>query len=136
MDNTRSESESLLIRSEAEAKSLNIKAEMEFKNLMMKAEAEAKALLMKAEAESKAILMKAEAENKRAQLLSKNPLGGQLALFELYTDMVTNSMDGIEKVVYLPSDLTNFNPFNFIPLQNFGGNIGNMPKSNIPNNNK
>jgi regulator of protease activity HflC (stomatin/prohibitin superfamily) len=136
MDNTRNESDSLLIKAEAEAKSLNIKAEMEYKNMLMKAEAEAKALLMKAEAETKAILMKAEAENKRAQLLSKNPLGGQLALFELYTDMVTNSMDGIEKVVYLPSDLTNFNPFNFVPLQNFGGNIGNMPKTNMPNNNK
>lgn len=59
---------------------------------------------MKAAAEAKAILLKADAEAKRAEMIQKTTLGGQLAIFNVYAEMVKASMQGVEKVVYLPSE--------------------------------
>merc|ERR1711971_1525100 len=59
---------------------------------------EAEALIARAKAEAEAIRLKAEAE--RAELLSKTPLGSQLALLELWSGTVQKSNEGISKVVY------------------------------------
>merc|ERR1711912_68915 len=58
------------------------------------------ALIAKAKAEAEAIRLKAEAEADRAELLSKTPLGSQLALLELWSGTVERSNGGISKVVY------------------------------------
>merc|ERR1712187_843440 len=64
------------------------------------ARAEAEAIRLKAEAEAEAIRTKAKAEAERAALLSKTPLGSQLALLELWSGTVEKSNEGISKVVY------------------------------------
>eukprot|EP01116_Phalansterium_solitarium_P011185 TRINITY_DN267_c0_g2_i5.p1 TRINITY_DN267_c0_g2~~TRINITY_DN267_c0_g2_i5.p1 ORF type:complete len:370 (+),score=201.59 TRINITY_DN267_c0_g2_i5:248-1357(+) len=71
---------------------------------LTRARADADALLILAEADAKAIRMKSQAESERAEKLSDGPLGGQLAMFQLYSDMVQKSIGGVEKVVYLSSD--------------------------------
>merc|ERR1711879_995271 len=68
--------------------------------LIAKAKAEAEAIRLKAEAEAAGIRTKAKAEAERAELLSKTPLGAQLALLELWSGTVQKSNEGISKVVY------------------------------------
>eukprot|EP00026_Physarum_polycephalum_P003919 Phypoly_transcript_03936.p1 GENE.Phypoly_transcript_03936~~Phypoly_transcript_03936.p1 ORF type:complete len:695 (+),score=150.76 Phypoly_transcript_03936:149-2233(+) len=80
------------------------------------AQGEAEALIIKAEAESRAIELKAAADKKRAQDLGSTPLGSQLALLTVQSDMVTKSMQGVSKVVYLPSNANVAST----PLQLFG----------------
>merc|ERR1711972_928145 len=63
-------------------------------------EAEARIAQAKAEAEAIKLKAKAEAEAERAELLSKTPLGSQLALLELWAGTVEKSNEGISKVVY------------------------------------
>ena len=67
------------------------------------AQGEAEALLIKAEAESKAIELRAAAEKKRAVELGGTPLGSQLAVLSIQSEMVTKSMQGVSKVIILPS---------------------------------
>jgi hypothetical protein len=52
-------------------------------------------------------------------MLSQTKLGGQLAMFQMYTEMVKNCMEGVQKVMYLPSDAAN-NPFSFFALNSSG----------------
>jgi len=84
---------------------------------------EAESLLIKAEAEAKAIELKAAAEKKRAQELGATQLGSQLALLTVQSDMVTKSMSGVQKIIYLPSNASMAQT----PLQLFG-----MPGMGIP----
>jgi len=84
---------------------------------------EADALLIKAEAEAKAIELKAAAEKKRAQDLSATPLGAQLALLTVQSEMVVKAIGGVEKIIYLPSNAS----LAQTPLQLFG-----MPSMGIP----
>jgi len=91
-------------------------AKAESESLLIQARASAQALELKAEAESKAILLKADAEAKRADLLQKTSLGGQISMFQMYSDMVKNSLTNVPKVIYLPSDASH-NPFSFANLQ-------------------
>lgn len=86
---------------------------------LMRNRAEAQAIQLKAEAEAKCILLKADAEAKRAELLSISPLGGQLAMFQLYSDMVKSSMGGVEKTIYLSTEAIN-NPFPLFSAQGSG----------------
>jgi regulator of protease activity HflC (stomatin/prohibitin superfamily) len=87
------------------------------------AQGEAEALLIKAEAESKAIELRAAAEKKRAVELGGTPLGSQLAVLSIQSEMVTKSMQGVSKVIYLPSNANMAQT----PLQLFG-----MPGAGIP----
>jgi len=101
----------------------NANAEAKASALQKIAEGEAKALLLRAEAEAKAIEMKASAEKKRAQELSTTPLGSQLAVLEVQSNTVTQSMNGVQKIIYLPSGANMANT----PLQLFG-----LPGMGIP----
>jgi len=87
------------------------------------AQGEAEALLIKADAESKAIELKALAEKKRAVELGGTPLGSQLAVMAIQADMVTKSMQGVAKIIYLPSNAN----MSQTPMQLFG-----MPSMGIP----
>jgi len=84
---------------------------------------DADALLIKAEAEAKAIELKAAAEKKRAQDLGATQLGSQLAILNVQSDMVTKSISGVQKIIYLPSNSS----LAQTPLQLFG-----MPSMGIP----
>jgi len=117
MDSARIDAESLLLLADSEAKSQNFKVQSEVNFLMKRAEAEAKSLELKAKAESEAILLKAESESKRSEMLSQTTLGGQMALFEMYSNMVKKTMKGVDKVIYLPSEMSG-NPFNFYSMEN------------------
>jgi regulator of protease activity HflC (stomatin/prohibitin superfamily) len=96
----------------------------EAESTLVKARADATALEIQAEAEAKAILLKGDAESKRASLISATPLGGEIAMYQLYSDMVKTSMQGVEKVIYMPVESAN-NPLSFFNLQ-----AGNVPGYN------
>lgn len=89
------EAEALMIKTESvtNAKALEIKRT---------AEAEANAMLLKAEVKAKSIEMEADAEKKRANNLDSSDIGKKLAILELQTNMVKESLTGIQKIVYLP----------------------------------
>jgi len=87
------------------------------------AQGEAEAMIIKAEAESKSIELKAAAEKKRAQELGGTPLGSQLAVLSVQSDMVTKALHGVQKIIYLPSNAN----LAQTPLQMFG-----MPAMGIP----
>lgn len=95
----------------AEAESLKI-------SLMSQAEAEAEAILVKAKAEAEAIQLKAQAEAKRAEMLSNTDLGQQEALLNIYSDMVVNSNQGVEKVIYMDPTVNKDSPFALGSLNN------------------
>jgi len=83
----------------------------------------AQSTLVKAEAEAKAIELKASAEKKRAQDLSSTPLGEKLALLSVQSEMIQKSMEGVTKIIYLPTNMTTGQS----PIQLFG-----MPGMGIP----
>eukprot|EP01113_Clastostelium_recurvatum_P042398 TRINITY_DN686_c0_g1_i3.p1 TRINITY_DN686_c0_g1~~TRINITY_DN686_c0_g1_i3.p1 ORF type:complete len:680 (-),score=251.32 TRINITY_DN686_c0_g1_i3:72-2111(-) len=80
----------------------------------------AEAMLLQAQAEAKAVELKSAAEKKRAVEVSATELGKQLALMSLQSGMVTKSLQGVSKIVYLPPGTNN-------PIQMFG-----MPNMGIP----
>lgn len=109
------ESEVIRIKTQAAAKQLATEAEARNSSIVAdargKAEAakivaqgEADSLLIKAEAEAKAIELKAAAERKRAEELSATPLGEKLAMMTVNAQMVTESLKGVQKIIYLPSN--------------------------------
>jgi regulator of protease activity HflC (stomatin/prohibitin superfamily) len=123
------ERESEVIRIKAQSAAKQINTEAEARNNVLVADAKAKAqaakivaqgdadsLLIKAEAESKAIELKAAAERKRAEELSANPLGEKIAMMNIQAQMVTQSMQGVQKVIYLPSNAN----LAQMPIQLFG----------------
>merc|ERR1711879_209946 len=84
----------------AGAKSQAFAATQAAEALIAQARAEAETIRLKAEAEAEAIRIKAQAESERAELLSKTPLGSQLALLSVWAETVQKSNEGISKVVY------------------------------------
>merc|ERR1711971_818686 len=89
----------------------------------------AEAIRLKAEAEAEAIRTKAKAEAERAELLSKTPLGSQLALLELWSGTVQKSNEGISKVVYCdPSVQMAAGGGNPLGLLGLGGPQGELEK--------
>eukprot|EP01119_Soliformovum_irregulare_P018340 TRINITY_DN55_c2_g1_i1.p1 TRINITY_DN55_c2_g1~~TRINITY_DN55_c2_g1_i1.p1 ORF type:complete len:685 (+),score=227.55 TRINITY_DN55_c2_g1_i1:51-2105(+) len=92
---------------------------------VIKAKAEAESKTLRAEAEAKSILIKAEAEARRSQLLAATPLGGQMATFEIYSDMMKSSMTNVKKIVYLPTDVAK-NPAALMSIQTTSGDGGMM----------
>eukprot|EP01090_Pellita_catalonica_P000723 TRINITY_DN10500_c0_g1_i1.p1 TRINITY_DN10500_c0_g1~~TRINITY_DN10500_c0_g1_i1.p1 ORF type:complete len:270 (+),score=73.78 TRINITY_DN10500_c0_g1_i1:92-811(+) len=107
---TKAKNRATMDQAQAKADAAKIIATGEANAKLISVEAEAKAIERRAQAEASAIEQRAKAEAKRAELLSQTPLGGQLAMFELQTQMVSKSLQGIEKIVYLPTDLAK-NPF-------------------------
>jgi len=121
------EAEVTRIKTQAAAKQLAMEAETRNNTIVAEAKAkaasakivaqgEADSLLIKAEAEAKAIELKAAAERKRAEELSATALGEKLALLNVQAQMVTQSMQGVQKVIYLPSNAS----LAQTPLQLFG----------------
>lgn len=94
----------LSMETEAKNKALISNAETEAKSIETLAQAKANALIIQARAESETIRLKAVAEKKRAEDVSSTELGPKLAILEIQSQMVTNSLQGIQKIVYLPSD--------------------------------
>eukprot|EP01117_Protostelium_nocturnum_P011094 TRINITY_DN4026_c0_g1_i1.p1 TRINITY_DN4026_c0_g1~~TRINITY_DN4026_c0_g1_i1.p1 ORF type:complete len:725 (+),score=259.13 TRINITY_DN4026_c0_g1_i1:386-2560(+) len=119
----KAEGASIALKTETDARNRQIMevAKADAEAALIAAKAQAQALELKAEAEAKAIILKAEAESKKAQMLNSTPLGGQLTMFQMYANMVKESMAGVEKVIYLPADAAN-NPFSFMSLAQ--GNLG------------
>merc|ERR1719379_2661250 len=68
--------------------------------MIAQARADAEGIRLRAEAEAEAIRIKAKAEAERAEMLSKTPLGAQLALLSVWAETVQRSNEGISKVVY------------------------------------
>jgi regulator of protease activity HflC (stomatin/prohibitin superfamily) len=112
----------LKTKTDAQNRAISETAKTNAEATVIRARADAQAIEVKAQAEAKSILVKSEAESKRSELLTKVPLGGQLAQFEVYTEMVSSSMKGIDKVLYLPVDGTN-SPLSFLNTQGMLGNI-------------
>eukprot|EP01119_Soliformovum_irregulare_P018339 TRINITY_DN55_c1_g1_i1.p1 TRINITY_DN55_c1_g1~~TRINITY_DN55_c1_g1_i1.p1 ORF type:complete len:693 (-),score=234.92 TRINITY_DN55_c1_g1_i1:66-2144(-) len=117
----RTEAESFRLKTSTDAanKATMETAKAEADAAVIRARAEAQAIQLRAEADAKCILLKADAEAKRAELLSVSPLGGQLAMFQLYSEMVKKSMSGVEKTIYLPTEAIN-NPFPLFSAQGSG----------------
>jgi regulator of protease activity HflC (stomatin/prohibitin superfamily) len=124
MQDAQTRVESIQLLASAEAKAFTIKTESESTAragaILRTAKAEADALKLKAEAEAKAIELKANAEMIRNKNLDVNEIGKELARLTIQSETVTKSMQGVEKMIYLPS---NANMGNF-PLQMFGLNGG------------
>merc|ERR1712054_613149 len=94
------EARSLMIATESENKSKIEKSEAQAKSQEVEVNQEAEAIVSQAKAEAEAIRLKAEAEAERANLLSKTPLGKQMALLDRWAGTVEKSSEGISKVVY------------------------------------
>jgi len=97
---TESQNKAQLEKSEAQARSKQFTVNQEAEALITVARAEAEAIRLRAEAEADGIRTKAKAEAERAELLSKTPLGSQLALLQLWSGTVEKSNEGVSKVVY------------------------------------
>jgi regulator of protease activity HflC (stomatin/prohibitin superfamily) len=127
---TESENKAYLAKSEAEAKSKQFIVNQEAEALIAKAKAEAEAIRLKAEAEAAGIRTKAKAEAERAELLSKTPLGSQLALLELWSGTVEKSNEGISKVVYCDPSVQlaagGGNPLSLLGLGQLQGELGKL----------
>merc|ERR1712185_743265 len=116
--------------SESEAKAKAFIVNQEAEALIAKAKAEAEAIRLKAEAEAAGIRTKAKAEAERAELLSKTPLGSQLALLELWSGTVERSNEGISKVVYCDPSVQmaagGGNPLSLLGLGQLQGELGKL----------
>jgi regulator of protease activity HflC (stomatin/prohibitin superfamily) len=114
----RAEGEAIKLTTETNAKNKAIleSARAEADAQVIKAKAESQSVELRAQAEAKSILLKAEAEAKRADMLNNTPLGGQIQMYSMYAEMVKQSLQGVEKVVYLPTDGQS-NPLSFWAFQ-------------------
>lgn len=114
----KAQSAAKLMATEAEARNNTLLADAKAKAMAAKivAQGDADALLIKAEAEARAIELKAAAERKRAEELSATPLGEKLALMNVQAQMVTSALQGVQKIIYLPSNANLAQS----PLQLFG----------------
>merc|ERR1712125_251821 len=115
------------------ARSKQFIVNQEAEALIARAKAEAEAIRLKAEAEAEGIRVKAKAEAERAELVSKTPLGAQLALLELWSGTVQKSNEGISKVVYCDPSVQlaagGGNPLSLLGLNRLQGELGKL--SNI-----
>merc|ERR1719277_532224 len=119
-------------KAEAQAKSQGFAVNQEAEARIAQAKAEAEAIRLKAEAEAEAIRTKARAEAERAELLSKTPLGSQLALLELWSSTVEKSNEGVSKVVYCDPSVQlaagGGNPLSLLGLSNLQGELDKLSK--------
>jgi len=114
----KAEGDSIRLKTETDAKNRAVleTAKAEADANVIRAKAEATATELRAQAEAKSILLRGEAEAKRAELLANTPLGPQIQMYQMYVDMVKTSLKGVEKVIYMPSEMSN-NPLNFWTMQ-------------------
>jgi regulator of protease activity HflC (stomatin/prohibitin superfamily) len=99
-------------------------AESERLKVQIEAEAAANAAITKAKAEAESIRLVSEAESKRAHQLSETALGQQQALLQVYADMVKESNQGIEKIVYMdPTLAQNGSAFSMAALSNLNRDL-------------
>jgi len=108
----KAEGEAVKLNTEISAKNKAVmeSAKAEADAQVIRAKAEAQAIELKAQAESTSVVVKAEAEAKRADMLNKTPLGGQIQLYQMYVEMVKHSMEGVQKVVYMPPESSSLMP--------------------------
>jgi len=108
---TDSKNEALISEAKAKAQAEQLKVETAAKAEALatveRAKADAEAIRLKGQADAEAFETMAKAEAERAQLLSNTPLGSQLSLLRVYSEMVAKSNEGVEKIVY--SDLRDNN---------------------------
>lgn len=116
IDLARSRAQADIIKSEAEAKSM-----VTLRN------ADAQALLSYKTAEAEGIRLLADAEADRAAKLQSTGLGRDLALAEIYSKTVSESMSGVEKMVYLPSEK---GLFSFLDMQTVSSAVGQLAGTN------
>merc|ERR1712048_290186 len=129
---TGSQNKAQLHKAEALARSQAVAVNQEAEARIAQAKAEAEAIKMRAEAEAAAIRTKAQAEAERSELLSKTPLGSQLALLELWAGTVEKSNEGISKVVYCDPSVQlaagGGNPLSLMGLSNLQGELDKLSK--------
>lgn len=127
---TESQNKAQLEKSEAQAKAKAFIVNQEAEALVARAKAEAEAIRLKAAAEAEGIRTKAKAEAERAELLSRTPLGSQLALLELWSGTVEKSNEGISKVVYCDPSVQfaagGGNPLSLLGLGQLNGELGKL----------
>merc|ERR1712204_12341 len=115
-DSEKAQAESLAsaqrVRSDMEANTRRTQAQAEADSVRLKAQAEADAVKIHAEA----FISQAKAE--RAKLLAATPLGEKLSLLEVYGDVVKQSNEGVQRIVYVdPTTTQAGNPFSLLTLQ-------------------
>jgi len=134
---TESQNKAQLEKAESLAKSQAFAVNQEAAAIIAQARAQAEAIRLQAEAEAGAIQIKAKAEAERAELLSKTPLGSQLALLELWAGTVERSNAGISKVVYCDPSVQmaagGGNPLGLLGLNSLQGELSKL--TNIGNKN-
>jgi len=122
---TDSQNKAQLEKSESAAKSAAFTANQKAEAMIAQARAEAEGIRLRAEAEAEAIRIKAKAEAERAEMLSRTPLGSQLALLSVWAETVQKSNEGIDKVVYCDPSIQNAvggaNPLGLLGLGGLSG---------------
>merc|ERR550525_413856 len=97
--------------------------------MMERARAEAEAIKLKGDADAAVLEAKAKAEASRAQQLSAHgPLGAQLALLSVYSEMVSKSNEGVQKIVYSDLQSNNLGILGLPSLDSLGANLTSLEK--------
>ncbi len=124
ISDAQTQAESIKVLALAQAQAITIKTEAEAlakaMSIQTLAKAEADAIKMKADADAKAMELMADAKKRQAINLDTNDIGKEIAKLEIQAEMVTKSMQGVQKMIYLPPGANMGN----IPLQLFGINGG------------
>ena len=108
--NARAKAQAMKEDAQAQAEALKIQAAAKMEATKLEAEARAASIRVIAEAEAEATRVKGEAESERATKLGSVAFGREVTLAEIHANMVVKSMGGIQKVVYLPTEMQR-NPF-------------------------
>ena len=108
--NARAKAQAMKEEAQAQAEALKIQAGARMEATKLEAEARAASIRVIAEAEAEATRAKGDAESERATKLGSIAFGREVTLAEIHANMVEKSMAGVEKVVYLPTEMQK-NPF-------------------------
>ena len=95
----------VMTRSRAEANVVRETAAAHAEATTIEARARAEAIELVAAAEAAATKLRGEAEAKRAQMIGEVAFGREVTLAEIQAKMMTESIGGVEKMVYLPTDM-------------------------------
>jgi len=77
--------------------------------VVIAAEASGQSILKKKEAEAEGLRLLGRAEAKRATMLAESGLGREIALAEIYGKALERSVEGLDAIVYLPTEKGMFN---------------------------
>jgi hypothetical protein len=75
--------------------------------------------------------MKAAAEAERAEVLSRTALGQQESLLAIYSEMVSNSNKGVQKVIYMDPTVKKDSPFALGSLNDLNRDLHSLTKIGI-----